>query len=321
MQSYTTFDRSGFPSDHNYYASPSNYWGNELPMAHPNDAYSEESASYVTVIRPKTNPHPYASTIYNKNIRGSIYHLAANVNSLEPVEKKPHWVHSLLQKEITYPVQQTTPQVILAYSPHIYDSHSAKATTNAVDNHKFDATTMEVTTAIPTTTPTPTTPFDTIYSYHKQPPLPVRRPMYLIIQGHSKVKTYGNNSNNGNKTQNHEPKMVPVVPTDDPIVQHVVSLDASVGEFQVKHLHKSQATAVKAKTTSATSSKPAKNKVTTPMVSLLSLLDSSLASFGLGEKESKSKLNDVKKTSDRIASTTARLQSTFFGPTTINPIE
>lgn len=279
---------------------------------HPNDAYSEESASYVTVIRPKVNPHPYASTIYNKNIRNSIYHLAANVNSLEPVDKKPHWVQSLLQKEITYPMQQTTPQVILAYSPHVYESQTAK-TTNAVDHPNASATTMEVitTTPAPTSTSTPTS--DAIYSYLNQPALPVRRPMYLIIQGHSKVKTYGNN-NGGNKTEKHEPKMVPIVAMEDPIVKHVVSLDSSVGEFQVKHLHKSQANEVKIKTTTA-SNKPTKTKVATPMVSLLSLLDSSFASFGLGEKESKIKSNELKKTSS-----TAR-PSTFFGPTTIRTNE
>lgn len=243
---------------------------------------------------------------------------------MEPVEKKPpHWVHSLLQKEITYPVQQTTPQVILAYSPHIYESQSTKTTTNSVDHSKVNTTMMEVTTATPITTTTPplTSTSNAIYSYQKQPALPVRRPMYLIIQGHSKVKTYGNNNNNGNKTEKHEAKMVPVIPTDDPIVKHVVSLDSTVGEFQVKHLHKSQVNEVKHKTTTATSNKPTKNKVTTPMVSLLSLLDSSLASFGLGEKESKSKSNDSKKTNDRIATSTARLQSTFFGPTTIKPNE
>lgn len=319
LKSYTTFDQSGFPSDHNYFTSPSNYWANGLPVVHessqPNDAYSEESASYVTVIRPKTNPHPYSSTIYNKNIRNSISHLAANVNSLEPVEKRPHWVHSLLQKEITYPVQPTTPQVILAYSPHVYETQSTKVTNTIGANHDhstMNTATMEVTTV----TPKPTS--DAIFSYHKQPALPVRRPMYLIIQGHSKVKTYGNNNGSGNKTEKHEPKMVPVVAPDEPIVNHVVAVDFNGYEFHVKHLHKSQTNEIKTKTT-ATSNRPTK-KVLTPMVGLLSLLDTSLASFGLSDKESKTKSNELKKTNDRFTTSMAK-PSTFFGPTTINPNE
>lgn len=229
------------------------------------------------------------------------------MNSLEPVEKRPHWVHSLLQKEITYPMQPTTPQVILAYSPHNHDALSTK-TTIVADHAKMNATSTVVAT---TAAPMPTSTSDAIFSYQKQPPLPVRRPMYLIIQGHSKVKTYGNN-NSANKTEKHEAKMVPVVAKDDPIVSHVISTDRNVGEFQVKHLHKSQSNEVKIKTTPTISNKPTRKP--TPMVSLLSLLDSSLASFGLGEKESKIKSND------RITTSTAKL-STFFGPTTIKPNE
>lgn len=236
------------------------------------------------------------------------------MNSLEPVEKRPHWVHSLLQKEITYPMQPTTPQVILAYSPHSHDGAQSTKVTNALDHRKTNAPSMDVTT---TPVPVSTSSSDAIFSYQKQPALPVRRPMYLIIQGHSKVKTYGNN-NGANKTEKHEPKMVPVVAHDDPIVKHVISSDRNVGEFQVKHLHKSQSSDVKAKTTTA--SNKLTKKVSTPMGSLLSLLDSSLASFGLGEKESKIKSNDLKKTHDRITTSTVKL-STFLGPTTIKPDE
>ena len=46
-----------------------------------------------------------------------------------------------------------------------------------------DSTTPRVTTVPSLTT-------DPIFSHYKQPAKPIRGPMYLIIQGHSKVKTY-----------------------------------------------------------------------------------------------------------------------------------
>lgn len=305
----TSYDQIRYPPDYNHYtSSSSNYWNNnnnELPISHTRDSLTDETAGYVTVIRPKTNPHPYSSTIYNKNVRDSIYHLAANVNSLEPVDKKPHWVHTLLQKEITHQMQSTTPQVVLAYSPHIYEPFTAKTDVQQEEN----VTSVESTTPEPMSLTT-----DSLFSHYKQPSLPVRGPMYLIIQGHSKVKTYGpDGSSNTKRTDKAEAKMVPVVAKDDPIVKHIVSLDSNEAEIQVKHLHKLREN--DSKTKSATS-KPTK-KVATPMVSLLSLLDSSLASFGLNDKETKTKLNEQKKPNNKTINTVK--PSTIFGPTTINP--
>ncbi|XP_043501886.1 mucin-5AC [Polistes fuscatus] len=49
----------------------------------------------------------------------------------------------------------------------------------------------ESTTAIPPqTTTVPSLTTDPIFSHYKQPAKPIKGPMYLIIQGHSKVKTY-----------------------------------------------------------------------------------------------------------------------------------
>ncbi|KAK2581265.1 hypothetical protein KPH14_008055 [Odynerus spinipes] len=51
--------------------------------------------------------------------------------------------------------------------------------------------TPQSTTAIPPqTTTVPSLTTDPIFSHYKQPAKPIRGPMYLIIQGHSKVKTY-----------------------------------------------------------------------------------------------------------------------------------
>ncbi|XP_035776517.1 mucin-5AC-like isoform X2 [Anopheles albimanus] len=53
-----------------------------------------------------------------------------------------------------------------------------------------------------------------------------RAPLYLIIEGHSKVKTYGLNTND---TLMQLPRMVPVASSKDPIVRHVVNQDPETG--------------------------------------------------------------------------------------------
>lgn len=311
-------DQHGYPSEYNYYAAQSaqhSKWSNDLPAPQPNDAYSEESASYVTVIRPKTNPHPYSSTIYNKNVRNSIYNLAANVNSLEPVDRKKHWIQSLLEKEAHQP-QATTPQVVLAYSPlvshvsHVYEpkplSEPYPKDTVNMENGSF----AEPTTSAPMALTT-----DSLFSHYNQPILPVRGPMYLIFQGHSKVKTYGPDSNGTNKAEKQDVKMVPVTMKENPVVKHVVSLDSNGSELQVKHLHKLHTPEPKTK---ASASKPSK-KAPSAMDSLLSLLDSSLASFGMNDKELKNKPNDNKaKVSNKTNSTSS---SKILGPTTLRPVD
>lgn len=50
-------------------------------------------------------------------------------------------------------------------------------------------TTMTITSSTTVSNPALTT--DPLFSHYKQPAEPLRGPMYLIIQGHSKVKTYG----------------------------------------------------------------------------------------------------------------------------------
>ncbi|XP_053673557.1 uncharacterized protein LOC128723816 [Anopheles nili] len=86
-----------------------------------------------------------------------------------------------------------------------------------------------------TTQPTPpamTT--DSIFSHYKQPGMPERWSPYLIIEGHSKVKTYGLNTND---TLMQLPRMVPVTSTKDPIVHHVVNRDPETGvELSVTHI-------------------------------------------------------------------------------------
>lgn len=86
---------------------------------------------------------------------------------------------------------------------------------------------------------------DSIFSHYKQPQQPVAGPAYLIIEGHSKVKTYGNSP-----TGRHEPNVRPVQSTVDPVavvtevpadVQRSAAYRLQLADeerrFEVRHLH------------------------------------------------------------------------------------
>lgn len=75
-------------------------------------------------------------------------------------------------------------------------SESFPAATNNIDDYsasevRLTPTTVPATTSATTTTTTTKLTTDPLFKHYKQPEAPLRGPMYLIIQGHSKVKTYG----------------------------------------------------------------------------------------------------------------------------------
>lgn len=270
--------------------SPSmSYWNQEPSI--PLDAYGSESASFVTVLKPKSSPNPYLATapsVY-KDARQSIYNFAANVNALQASDKKRPWLQNLLQKEVTYhtpTVMPTTPQIVMSYSPPVFESHSTL--TNDLPTqyqfNPFDSTTLSpVTTVAPITLTT-----DELFSHYKQPTEPLHGPMYLIIQGHSKVKTYGGQQT-VNGTIRHSAKMVPVETSRDPVVTHVVSEEEDGNVMKVAHMHKtSQNNDAKHQTSID------RKKTNSTVDSLLSLLDSSFMGFFMNDEPTK--LSATKKT-------------------------
>ncbi|XP_051858817.1 mucin-5AC [Drosophila albomicans] len=86
----------------------------------------------------------------------------------------------------------------------------------------------------PTVAPAPELTTDALFSHYKQPPKPLLGPMYLIIEGHSKVKTYGQN-----ELDPHSPKIVPVISKREPVVRIADPNEqrGTVETYQVKHLH------------------------------------------------------------------------------------
>lgn len=85
-------------------------------------------------------------------------------------------VQTLLQKEVT-------PSEMFPATNNI-DEYTASEI-------RLTPTAVPATTSATTTTTTTKLTTDPLFKHYKQPEAPLRGPMYLIIQGHSKVKTYG----------------------------------------------------------------------------------------------------------------------------------
>ncbi|EDW77317.2 uncharacterized protein Dwil_GK18238 [Drosophila willistoni] len=94
---------------------------------------------------------------------------------------------------------------------------------------------------------------DSLFSHYKQPQKAVLGPAYLIIEGHSKVKTYGQN-----ELDPHSPKIVPVISKREPVVRRADPNEpkrGTVETFEVKHLH-TKTTPMAMMTTTTTTKKP-----------------------------------------------------------------
>lgn len=250
--------------------------------------------------------------------------------------KKTQWLHSLLQREVSHAstpsplttlgvATQTpppsTPQIVMSYSPSMFETHSMHTDHfyNDIKHHHHPhqqpnilPMIMETTTHFtPTTVPTMSMNANELYGRYRKPTAPIKEPLFLIIQGHSKVKTYGPKP--ANITEKHVPKMVPVASTKDPVVSHVVSEDEK-GNAIVMHLHKIKSTTTEiphySLKQSKTRNKPKQvDKKTTAasstMGNLLSLLDTSFGGFFLNDNESTSpkgsdKVKPTKKVIEKI---------------------
>lgn len=175
-------------------------------------------------------------------------------------ETKKPFLHSLLQHEShnyspkPYQSTATIPTPIMMMMTTTTTTTKTPSTTvlttttpapPAPAYHPMIVQSIEITTELPL--PSPSTVFtptvlppsmttDSLFSHYKQPSQPLTGPMYLIIEGHSKVKTYGLRD----EEAKHIPKMVPVKSKNNPVINHVVSEDDNGTEIIVKHLHQKQ---------------------------------------------------------------------------------
>ncbi|XP_012159681.1 mucin-5AC [Ceratitis capitata] len=154
---------------------------------------------------------------------------------------------------IHYPVTSSTaaPRLSSTTSRVIYTTPTTtttpRPTTSTTSSRLLIPTTSNLAYR-PTVAPMQMTT-DSLFSHYKQPEAPLRGPMYLIIEGHSKVKKYGKNGINLNL-----PKIVPVIPKREPVVRIAEPGEEKRGTpetFHVEHLH------VKTSTTTTTTARPA----------------------------------------------------------------
>lgn len=244
----------------------------------------EESMHVSTVVRPSSPAIATTTTMR--------FH--PNMNELRVISRKP-WIQDLLQKEVV----KTTPKPILDTEYPIEKVTTLEPQTT---------TPVYFTTLAPEKMSITEYFFPTVAAAVEEPEIPkkqsskyIQSPMYMIIEGHSKVKKYGLGPND---IKSNFPKIVPVTPTKDTVVRHVVSNDEFGNTLTVKHLHPKITTTVRPAPTQPTTTKlELKKKEPSTMDSLLSFLDTSLGNFFLnGVKEENS-------TTTSITQTTATTQN------------
>jgi hypothetical protein len=138
-----------------------------------------ESSSHVTWKSPvptKHDTHP-SGNLYHGQLSTTTAHQPSLDSEVVPSATTAH------QPSLDFEVVPST-EVHFNDSNKIYfptHQHALQLGSNIITTL---ASSVAMTTASPLTT-------DPLFSHYKQPAEPLRGPMYLIIQGHSKVKTYG----------------------------------------------------------------------------------------------------------------------------------
>ncbi|XP_052897839.1 uncharacterized protein LOC128304670 [Anopheles moucheti] len=238
------------------------------PQLQSGSGFNRQQQPYVTTIRLTTpagdtvkrpllktilqNEHsyPFTKTAMTSTVTeytsGGFYD-AQNINAMAQTIFHPPQTTEYLQSQ---PLQQSTktapklskdarPQHVTHAGPFVTPVSTHLPTMMTTTTSRSPTMTVPSTSStihtIVTTQPTPQTmTTDSIFSHYKQPAAPERWSPYLIIEGHSKVKTYGLNTND---TLMQLPRMVPVTSTKDPIVRHVVNRDPETGaELGVTHI-------------------------------------------------------------------------------------
>lgn len=132
---------------------------------------------------PVTFTNPPSPSTFSTQIPGSDEQPIDHRSSRLPVTTSPSFTSTISTMEYT-PTMDTMDH----HQSTKPDQSSLVKILNAEEIPKTMITSSS--TIPPRTTTVPSLTTDPIFSHYKQPAKPLRGPMYLIIQGHSKVKTY-----------------------------------------------------------------------------------------------------------------------------------
>lgn len=177
-------------------------------------------------------------------------------------QSRKSWLQDLLQKEVARPMSSPSPLVQIEAINMLKLDDTNRYKIELPTEYYTEATPPYFVPTLPTVQPSITKDNQFLFEEMPKP----MNPMNLIIQGHSRVKTYGQG------TDERDPKIIEVKSVDNPIVNRVVSQDDNGIQFDVKHLHASSSS--KATSTTKNSTVELGNS---PVAGLLSLLD---LSFG-----------------------------------------
>lgn len=217
---------------------------------------------------PTINGHMVPSRIENtlKDTTKPLLQSILQTETAVPFTKKPSSVY-----QIEYTSNIYNPQAINSMATS--SSHVTTFTPTKPTIRPMSMKTTIKTSLMPSSSTSATTPAELEeIKHYVQPDMHAGWPVYndLIIEGHSKVKTYG--LKNDDAIGHNLPKIRPVQPKENPIVERVTNSDEGP-EFNVKHLEVNKEDHNKFFT------KKTDNDKNSAMTSLLSLLDSSFGNF------------------------------------------
>jgi len=195
-----------------------------------------------TTARPMTitinEQTPFGSSFLNMNSHAM---MSSSSSSSSKKTTKP-LLHSILQSESAVPFSFTmkpssTYQIEYTsniYSPEAINSMATSSTTTFVTPTKPSARPMSMKT---TNKMIISTTERDEHKHYVQPDMHVGWPVYnLIIEGHSKVKTYG--LKNNDPLALSMPKIRPIQPKENPIVEHVTNSYDDGPEYKLQQRQK-----------------------------------------------------------------------------------
>lgn len=239
------------------------------------DTIPSESNVQPTIVLPNTAPTMYHHKL-NSNA-DDVNKLFSHTDFQSPMyiksnQSKKSWLQDLLQKEVAKPTIPSHVQVETLTMMKLDDM-------NHFNTKMVVESETEITPPYFVPTIQPSIANDNKILFKETP-----KPMNLIIQGHSRVKTYGQG------TEERDPKIIEVKSLENPVVNRVVSKDENGVQFDVKHLHANSSN--RTQNTSLNSTAESENS---PVAGLLSLLDLSFGDFLDNSSDvNQTKLNEIK---------------------------
>ncbi|KXJ77979.1 hypothetical protein RP20_CCG005956 [Aedes albopictus] len=274
------------------------------PPAHPSQSFANQYSG-----QKYNEPPMHHSTPYQQQLQAhpsQQYTTTIRLTTPNEFSSKKPILHTILQNEKAFPFTKSSMSGgITEYTANFYNPQNINAMATTIihppqtteyltsePSHTIPPVSTDIkaphvtpaafvppmtsTTTTSTTTPAPvqTTPADPFLA-HLQQAQP-KAPLYLIIEGHSKVKTYGLNNND---TLMQLPKMVPVVGSDDPIIRHVVNRDETGDVVGIPRITMNPVMTSTMSPEALSSSEEETSEEKSAVNSLLSLLGSSFGDY------------------------------------------